>query len=313
VTLTIRQRWIAYLKLTVSIIIWGASFVATKIILKEMIPMMVVWTRFAMGVAFLGVAMVLRRQWKLPPWRSAFYFALTGFLGITFHQWLQSTALQTTEAATSAWIVATSPIFMALFGWVILREKFKLPMLWGLILATLGLIGVVTKGDWEQFTLGSFGNWGDLLMLISAANWAVFSALSKPGLRKYPPTQMIFIVMAWGWLFTSILLILTHSWRPLTHISWQGWSSLVFLGVFCSGLAYLFWYDGLQAVPVVQVGAFLYFEPLVTVVVAALLLQEKITWVSILGGVFILYGVWLVNRTEPSAEPMAKEKHVTSS
>jgi drug/metabolite transporter (DMT)-like permease len=124
---------------------------------------------------------------------------------------------------------------------------------------------------------------------------------------------MIFIVMAWGWLFTSILLVLTHSWRPLTHISWQGWSSLVFLGVFCSGLAYLFWYDGLQAVPVVQVGAFLYFEPLVTVVVVALLLQEKITWVSILGGVFILYGVWLVNRTEPSAEPMAKEKHVTSS
>lgn len=310
--ITAKQRSIAYLKLTVAIIIWGASFVATKIILKEMIPMMVVWTRFAMGVVFLGVATGIHQQWELPPLRSIFYFALTGFLGITFHQWLQSTALQTTEAATSAWIVATSPIFMALFGWVILRERFQLPMLWGLLLATLGLIGVVTKGDWGQFTSGQFGSRGDLLMLISAANWAVFSALSKPGVRKYPPTQMMFFVMAWGWLFTSVLLMLTHSWHPLSNISWQGWVSLVFLGVFCSGLAYLFWYDGLQAVPVVQVGAFLYFEPLVTVVVATLLLREKITWVSILGGVLILYGVWLVNRAEPATQSSQKKENVTS-
>lgn len=311
--LTSRQKWIAYLKLTIAIIIWGASFVATKMILTEMIPIMVVWTRFAMGVVFLGVATGIRRQWELPPMRSTFYFAITGFLGITFHQWLQSTALQTSEAATSAWIVATSPIFMALFGWVILREKFKLPMLWGLLLATLGLIGVVTKGDWGEFTSDRFGSQGDLLMLISAANWAVFSALSKPGLKRYPPTQMMFFVMAWGWMFTSIFLIVTHSWHTLINISWQGWISLVFLGVFCSGLAYLFWYDGLQAVPVVQVGAFLYFEPLVTVVIATLLLREKITWVSILGGVLILYGVWMVNRAESSRQPLSKEENVTIS
>lgn len=307
--LTSRQKWIAYLELTISIIIWGASFVATKIILREMTPIMVVWIRFGMGVVFLGMAMGLRKQWKLPSWRSAFYFALTGFLGITFHQWLQSTALQTTEAATSAWIVSTSPIFMALFGWVLLRERFNPTMLLGLVLATIGLVGVVSKGDWGQFALGKFGSWGDFLMLISAANWAVFSALSKPGLQKYPPTQMIFLVMAWGWLFTSLLLISVHGWRPLMNISWQGWSSLVFLGIFCSGLAYLFWYDGLQAVPVVQVGAFLYFEPLVTVVIAALLLREKITWVSILGGGLILYGVWLVNRNEPSTEPFTSEEN----
>ncbi|MGB9669296.1 MAG: DMT family transporter [Anaerolineales bacterium] len=305
-------RWIAYLELTGAIIIWGASFVATKIVLKDIPPIMVIWIRFGMGVIFLGAAMGVRHQWALPSRRDWAYFALTGFLGITFHQWLQSTALQTTEAATSAWIVATSPIFMALFGWLGLREAFKPLMLLGLILATLGLIGVVSKGDWGQFGLARFGSWGDLLMLISAANWALFSALSKPGLQKYPPTQMMFLVMAWGWLFTTILLVISHSWHPEYHISWQGWVSLIFLGVFCSGLAYLFWYDGLQSVAVVQVGAFLYFEPLVTVVVAGLLLKEKITWVSILGGAMILIGVWLVNRVENNPKTLLQdEKQVT--
>ena len=308
-----KPRWMAYLKLTVSIIMWGASFVATKIILQEMIPIMVVWIRFAMGVAFLGIALFLNKQWKPLTWRSILYFALTGFVGITFHQWLQSTALQTSEAATSAWIVSTSPVFMALFGWIFLRESFKPSMLLGLVLATIGLVGVATKGDWSMLSWKGFGNWGDLLMLISAANWAVFSALSKPGLKKYPPTQMMFLVMAWGWLFSSILLFSTHSWHPIQNVSWQGWGSLIFLGVFCSGLAYLYWYDGLQSVPVVQVGTFLYFEPIVTVIVAALLLGERVTWVSILSGGLILVGVWLVNQAETPQDDLAKEDHAAIS
>ena len=51
------------------------------------------------------------------------YFALLGFLGITFHQWLQSNALQTSEASTAAWIVSTAPVFMALLGWIVLKGK----------------------------------------------------------------------------------------------------------------------------------------------------------------------------------------------
>jgi drug/metabolite transporter (DMT)-like permease len=66
--------------------------------------------------------------------------------------------------------------------------------------------------------------------------------------------------------------------------------------VFCSGLAYIFWYDGLQALPVAQVGAFVYLEPFVTVIVAALVLSEPMTLASLTGGGTILLGVWLVNR-----------------
>ena len=71
---------------------------------------------------------------------------------------------------------------------------------------------------------------------------------------------------------------------------------MAFLGVFCSGLAYIAWYDALQALSAAQTGAFLYIEPLVAVVVAFFVLGEPIMLVSLIGGGVILLGVWLVNR-----------------
>ena len=77
------------------------------------------------------------------------------------------------------------------------------------------------------------------------------------------------------------------------------------LGIFCSGLAYVFWYDALQEIPAGQLGVFLYLEPLVTVLVAALLLNEAILLSSLLGGFLILSGVWIVQmkiRPKPVVE-----------
>ncbi|MBN1147276.1 MAG: EamA family transporter, partial [Anaerolineales bacterium] len=62
------------------------------------------------------------------------------------------------------------------------------------------------------------------------------------------------------------------------------------------GLAYIAWYDALQALPAAQVGSFLYMEPLVTAATAALILGEPLLLASLLGGALILLGVWLVNR-----------------
>ncbi len=289
-------HWLPYLELTGSITIWGASFVATKIALQELSPIMVVWLRFCLGVCVMGLAMLFRHQLSLPPGKMMPYLALVGFIGITFHQWLQSTALQTSLASTSSWIVATAPIFMALLGWIFLRERFDWLAAIGILLASLGLVLVVSRGEWGKLMDGRFGGTGDLLMLISAANWAVFSTISKPGLKRLPPTQMMFWVLAWGWVFTSVWLWLQGGWQSFSSLSTGGWISLFFLGIFCSGVAYLFWYDGLEAIPVVQVGAFLYFEPLVTLIIAAFLLEERINWASLLGGMLILGGVWLVNR-----------------
>ncbi|MDX1379318.1 MAG: DMT family transporter, partial [Anaerolineales bacterium] len=142
---------------------------------------------------------------------------------------------------------------------------------------------------------------GDILILISAVNWAVFSALSRSGLKRLPATHMMFYIMTFGWLFTSLWFFSTSNLSLIAQISWNGWLAIIFLGVFCSGIAYIFWYDALQTLPVAQTGAFLYIEPIVTVIVAAVILNERLLLATILGGMTILIGVWLVNRTKSAA------------
>ena len=85
----------------------------------------------------------------------------------------------------------------------------------------------------------------------------------------------------------------------ISFIPWDGWIASGFLGIFCSGIAYIFWYDALQVLPVAQTGAFLYLEPVVTVNVAALVLREAMLLATLLGGITILVGVWMVNRPQP--------------
>jgi len=290
------SKLVPYLEALFAVIAWGASFIATKIALQDITPVTIVWLRFTMGVVILGIAVVLRRQFTLPEKREWGYFALLGFLGITFHQWLQSNGLQTSQAGTTAWIVATTPIFMALLGWLILKEGLGWIKSLGILLAFLGVLLVVSEGNLASVSIGRFGAPGDILILISAVNWAVFSALSRRGLKQYPASLMMFYVMALGWFFTSLLFLTTKAPSEIQNLTLNGWAGVAFLGIFCSGLAYIAWYDALKALTTAQTGVFLYIEPLVAVVVAFFILGEGITVASLVGGGIILFGVWLVNR-----------------
>jgi len=298
-----RNLLFAYSKVTFAVVVWGASFIATKVALQEISPATVVWLRFGIGVLILGVTAGFRGQLTWPQWKDVPYFGLLGLLGITFHQWLQSTGLVTAQASTTAWIVATTPIFMALLGWLVLREKLSRWQTFGIALAAAGVLAVVSEGNLASLTTGTFGAPGDILILISSLNWAVFSALSQWGLKKHSAGWMMLYVMGFGWLFTSVQFFAGPGIAEIGQLGRDGWLAILFLGVACSGLAYIFWYDGLQAIPTSQVGAFLYLEPLVAVVVAAIILGEPVFLASLLGGITILLGVWLVNSKGAKSSP----------
>jgi len=295
-----KNNFCASIKALFTVLVWGASFVAIKIGLKYVPPITLVWMRFALGLVIIGAIVALRHQFSLPKPKDWFYFALLGFLGITFHQWLQSTGLITSAATTTGWIVASMPIFIALLGWLVLKEKLNWLQALGILLAAFGVLLVITHGDLNALVSGKFGTPGDILILISAPNWAVFTILSRRGLKTYPAALMMFYVMAFGWLFSSILFVAGRGWESIHNIATDGWLALGFLGVFCSGVAYIFWYDALKVLPVAQVGTYLYIEPVVTVIVAFLLLGERITLAGVLGGAVILLGIYLVNRTKPA-------------
>ena len=148
-----QSKTVSYLETVFAVVVWGASFIATKVVLQDISPIATVWLRFTIGVVILGVAVVIRGQFSLPEIAEWGYFALLGFLGITFHQWLQSNGLQTSEAGTTAWIVSTTPVFMALLGWIVLKEGLSWLKTTGILLAFGGVLLVVSKGDFTAICL----------------------------------------------------------------------------------------------------------------------------------------------------------------
>lgn len=288
---------VAYIEALFATATWGGTFIATKLALQEASPATLVFLRFGMGVLILGAAVALRRQFALPSRAEWGYFALVGFIGVTFHQWLQATGLQTAAATTTAWIVATIPVFTVLLGWLFLKERLTFLQVFGIGLAALGVLLIVSKGDLAALTAGSFGTPGDFLILISAFNWAAFSILSRRGLERHPAARMMFYVMLTGWLFAGFWLFgFGPGLSEIPHFTTSGWTNILILGIFGSGLAYIAWYDALKAMPAGQLGVFIYVEPLVTMVLATFLLGEAITAVSLLGGAATIAGVYLVNR-----------------
>ena len=143
------------LKAAFAVTAWGASFVATKIALRELTPVALVWARFAMGVVVLGLFVGVRRQFRRVEPRDLAYFLLLGFFGITLHQWLQSNALVTAQATTTGWIVATTPLFIALLGHVFLRERLGAKGYAGILMAAFRSeerrVGKECRSRWSPY------------------------------------------------------------------------------------------------------------------------------------------------------------------
>jgi drug/metabolite transporter (DMT)-like permease len=292
-----KSKLIPYLEAIFAVVVWGGTFIATKIALREVSPATIVWLRFGMGVIILGAAVFARKQFAWPEKNEWLYLALLGFLGVTFHQWLQATGLQTAKATTTAWIVASTPVFIAILGWLALKEKLTWIQTSGIIAAACGVLLIVSKGNVVALFAGEEGTFGDLLILISSVNWAVYTILSRRELARHPAARMMFFVMLLGWLFTNIWIFgFGPGLSEIGKLTANGWGAVLVLGIFGSGLAYIAFYDALQAIPASQLGAFFNIEPLVTATLASVMIGERITLISLIGGAIIIFGVWLVNR-----------------
>jgi drug/metabolite transporter (DMT)-like permease len=246
-------------------------------------------------VAVLLVLLAWRRDLRVAERRHLPWLVLLGLNGITVHQLLQSTGLLTTTATNSGWMVALIPVFTAVLARFVLREAFGPVKTAGLALASLGALLIVGRGHLSLDLFGH-GTIGDLLVLLSAANWALFTTLSKRVIGRYPPAVMMAHVMTAGWLASLPLFAWQGGWLAVPAMSGAAWGSILFLGIGCSGLAYAFWYDALAHTEASSLASFQYFQPIVTVAVAAAVLGERVTWPVTAGGAAILAGVWLVNR-----------------
>ena len=288
-----------------AIVFWGFSFIATKVALREVDPFTLLTLRFGIGGFLLLLVQLLRNRGFLETfsskdWISIIFLAIVGISG---HTLLQAYGLLYTTAVNTGWIVAIIPIFITIAARLFLGEAITARKLIGILIGFLGIFLVISKGVFSVSIFRFGSTFGDTLVLFSALTWTAFTVGGKGFLSRFSPLAAITPIMIVGCLITLPFTWLKWEWNILFHLSLTGWMSILFLGVFCSGLAYLFWYSALEKKDSSIVGMCLYLEPLVTLIGAYFLLNEEIRWVTLVGGGMILLGVYLAARKFSSMSP----------
>jgi drug/metabolite transporter (DMT)-like permease len=279
-----------------AVVFWGSGFVATKAAVREISPIALVFARTVIGTLLLSVILLLRRERVLPPRASLAPLAAMGFVGVAFHQVLQAQALTLTSAINTGWLIALIPVWSALLAAVLGQERFGQQKVLGLVLGFAGALLVVTRGRLDPGLVALPSTRGDLLVLASTVNWAVYSAIGHGTIRQLGPTRATNGAMLLGCLMLVPLAAGSGAVSEYARLSGPGLGALLFLGIACSGLGYLFWYGALERIEPSRVAAVLYLEPLVTLAAASAILAEPVGAATVAGGALVVGGVALVQR-----------------
>jgi len=276
--------------------LWGVSFVATKTAVRDVSPVTLIFSRFALGLAVLFTILKFRRQLLPPPPSMWPMLALMGFVGVFVHQMLQAHALKLTTAVRTGWLIGLIPIWSVVLAVIFLGERLSPRAIFGLLLGVVGALLVITRGELSLSVLSFPATRGDLLILASTVNWAIYSVIGRGTLKSLGSGRATAFSILAGWAMVVPLFLLSAGWRDYRFLSPSGVISILFLGIGCSGLAYLLWYAALEHLETARVAVFLYVEPLVTVIAALLLLGEPILVTTVVGGLLVLAGVFVVQK-----------------
>ncbi|HEY7678737.1 MAG TPA: EamA family transporter, partial [Candidatus Methylomirabilis sp.] len=272
--------------------IWGASFPLAKIVLRDVGPLTYLVLRHVVGgglllaiAASIGAGRVQRDDlWA---------FARLGVILVGFHQGVQAFGLARTTATNSGWLIAASPLFIALLARLVLGERLRRRQWIGMACGLLGSFAVVTQGKLGGAALLSSGGLGDLMVLESAAAWAAFSVAGKGLLARYPPIAIAAYGMAAGMAIALPIWLAGGGAADLLRLGGPGWAAMTFLGVCGTALAYVLWYRAMQTRAAGVVGAYMFLQPLEATFLGRLMLGEALTAATIAGGLMILGGVYL--------------------
>lgn len=295
--------------LLVAVVIWGWTFIATKILLEELDPVEILALRLAIGVPFLGLVLLARRvRWPFTG-ADARPLVLAAAL-LTVHFLIQIVGLMSTTATNTSWIISVSPLAVAMLSWLLLRERIGRRAGGGIAIATGGILLLVSRGRLSD--LGWLRSTGDWLILASAFTWAFYTVITRDLARRRDPLAVAFGILLIAGAFTAVLFAASADPAGVTALSRRGLAALLYLAIPGLALGQWFWQEGVARLGAVRAGLFLYLEPVATVALAVPLLGEAFGPVMALGGGLVLAGVYAGQQEQRSTASSEFEEDVPS-
>ncbi len=208
-----------------------------------------------------------------------------------FHFVLQLTGLRATTATNTGWIIAFTPLTLALLSWAVLRERIGRGIAGGIAIATLGIVVLVSRGN--PADLGWVRSVGDWMILASTLTWALYTVTTRNVVTLRDPLVVTLGISMAAAICIAVPFIAAFDSERILSLSGRGLASLLYLAVAGSVLGQWFWQHGVAKLGAARAGMYLYLEPLATLALAVPMLDEPFgVWVAI-GGALVLAGVYV--------------------
>ena len=284
------ERLTGYAFALFTIIVWGSTFISSKILLTTYTPAQIMLTRFLLAYAALWL---LRPRRMALSWRQELSFIVLGLTGCSVYFYTENSALTYTLASNVGVIISVAPFFTAMLTHLFMRGEERLrPNFFAGFAAAMAGICLISFNGAEGFTLSPVG---DLLALAAALIWACYSVLTRKisgfGYGTIQATRRIFF---YGLLFMAPTLFLFDFNPDLTRFSNPVYLfNILFLGFGASALCFVTWNTAVRVLGAVKTSIYIYMVPVITVVTSVIVLGETVTPASALGILLTLTGLLL--------------------
>ncbi|MBO8127761.1 MAG: DMT family transporter [Peptococcaceae bacterium] len=297
-----------YLMLFMAPVMWGGTFTAAKYVVMELHPLVGASLRFMISFLFL-LPILLKREGvrSLPSRKDLPILAFLGLTGIFLYNIGFFYGMETAAATDGALVVASGPVVTAILSVLLLKEKFSFRQGIGFLLCFLGVTTIVAKGSWTVIATWAV-NHGDLLLFGSAVSFAFYTVAGKKAMARVSPMASTTFATGFGALMLTLLALPYYSWNEITRVSMPAVMGLLYLAILGSGVAFLFWFFGVNRVGAGTGAVFINFVPVWSAITAMVFLDERLALYHLVGAALIISGVYLVTAKKKRAAEVGKDE-----
>ena len=271
---------------------WGGTFLTGQITSKAISPVLGAFGRFAVAsIYFIFMLTIREGKWPRPNRKQWGLIISAAATGIVAYNVFFFSGLKLIETSRASLIIALNPVGIMWLASILGIERLNRRRVIGIIVALFGVGVVLTRGELAEIQ-ANVGT-GELFILGCVISWSLFTLIGRKLMEGLSPLT----INTYASIIGSIALLIpaANQMPALISAGWPVWLSIVYLGVFGTGLGFVWYYDGVRDIGPTRTGIFINLVPAWAIILGALFLQEQILPATLLGGMLIITGVTITN------------------
>ena len=285
-----------HIRLVLTMIFWGGTFVAGRLLAEEIHPQSAASFRFILASLML-LTVILIRDKTLPRLNGKQWIAMAmlGLTGIFAYNIFFFTGLQTVEAGRASMIIAVNPVVTAFLAILFFRERFNFFRSVGMVLSVTGALIVISRGQPVAYFQGEIGV-GELCIIGCVMSWSAYTLIGKKLLINIQPLVAVTYSCILGALFLTMLALYSGHLMDIRELTARSTGCLLYFALFGTTLGFIWFYDGVKQLGAGRASMYVNMVPVSGVLLGSLLLGERLESSLLIGGALVFIGLYLINR-----------------